>query len=127
MSATPFAFAGTLQIPGDSSLPQDPIPFGMNSQFGSENKQVLNLTGSGTKAFPFGTVGGSGLNGLLIKVDPNATAQPVMVTINGGTQPLEISPGGFLAVGSPTPSSGITAITITWTSANVVRIWGLGA
>lgn len=127
MGATPFAFNGTLQIPGDASLPPDPIPFNMSSQFGSENKQVLNLTGSGTKSIPFGTVGSAGLNGLLLKVDPNPTGQPILVTVNAGSAPVEVSPGGFLALGSPTPVAGVTAISIQWSSNNIVRIWGLGS
>jgi hypothetical protein len=124
--STPFAFSGTLQLPSDPTLPQDPIPFGLAAQFSSENKQVLNLTGSGSKSIPFGTVGSAGLNGLLIKVDANTAAAPILVTINGSSAPVEISPGGFMALGSPNPAAGITSITIAFTSVNVVRIWGLG-
>ena len=123
---TPFAFVGSLLIPADPSLPQDPIPFQMSGQFLSENAQTLNLTGAGSKTVPFGTVGSAGLSGLLIKVDPSGSGQPVLVTVNGGTQPIEVSPGGFLAVGSPSPVVGITAITIAYTTANVVRLWALG-
>jgi hypothetical protein len=122
----PFAFAGTLQIPSDPALPPDGVPIQMSGQFNSENYQVLNLTGTGTKSIPFGTVGAAGLNGLLIKVAANPTAQHIQVTINGASQPAEISPGGFLALGSPNPVMGITSISIAWTSVNYVQIWGLG-
>jgi hypothetical protein len=124
--ASPFAFAGTLQIPSDPSLPPDGIPVNMQGQFSSENTQILNLTGSGSKTVPFGTIGSAGLNGLLIRVDPNATSQPINVTVNGGSMPIEISPGGFLSFGSPNPATGITSISIAYTSNNVVRIWALG-
>jgi hypothetical protein len=123
---TPFTFNGTLLIPGDASLPQDPVPFNMTSQFASENKQVLNLVGTGSKAIPFGTVTSVGLTGLLLKVDPNPTGQPILVTLNGSLTPVEISPGGFLVLASPAPVAGVTAITVAWTSTNIVRIWGLG-
>ena len=122
---TPFAFAGSFQLPPDSGSPADPIAFNMSSQFDSLNEQVLNLTGSGTKVIPFGTVPAAGLKGLLLKVDANPTGTPVTVAINGGT-PFEVSPGGFVALGSPAPVAGVTAISVTHTSANKVRVWALG-
>jgi hypothetical protein len=125
MSA-PFAFAGSFQLPGDQGLPPDQIAINMSSTFDSENKQVLNLSGSGTKTIPFGTVGLAGLKGLLIKVDANPNGQPVLITVNAGTAPIEVSPGGFIAVGSPSPAAGITSLSVTWTSAAIVRIWALG-
>lgn len=126
--ATPFSFAGALQLPGDQGLPQEAIPINMSSSFNSENKQVLNLTGAGTMTLPMGTVGGAGLKGLLIKVDPNSDqgVQPVYVKVNGETVGEEIFPGGFKANGNPTPTAGITSITLVWTTANVVRVWALG-
>jgi len=128
MAATPFSFTGALQVPGDRGLPQDPIPLNMSSSFTSANEQVLNLTSAGTMTLPMGTVGDAGLKGLLIKVDPNAdgSTEPVYVKINAETTGEEISPGGFKANGNPVPVAGITSITITWTTPNVVRVWALG-
>lgn len=124
--ATAFAFAGSLQLPADAGLPADPIGISMSGQYDSSNEQVLVVTGSGSKTIPFGTVGAAGLKGLLIKVDANASGAPVLITINGGNQPIEVSPGGFIAVGSPNPVTGITAITVAYTTANKVRVWALG-
>jgi len=97
----------------------------MSSQFDSANEQVLNLSGSGTAVIPFGTVPAAGLKGLLIKVDASTTAAAITVAIDGGT-PFEVSPGGFVAVGSPAPVAGITSVSIAYTSANKVRVWALG-
>lgn len=124
--STPFSFAGTFQLPADTGLEPDPIAMSMSGQFDSENKQVLNLSGTGSVSVPFGTAPVAGLKGLLIKVDANATGAPVLVTINGGNTPVEVSPGGFLALGSPIPGAGITSIDIAYTTANKVRIWALG-
>lgn len=123
---TPFAFAGTFQLPADAGLAADPISINMTGQYGSENRQVLDLVGTGTASIPFGTAPSAGLKGLLIKVDANPTSAPVLVTINGSADPIEISPGGFIAVGSPTPGAGITSISIAYTTANKVRVWALG-
>ena len=126
--STPFSFTGALQLPGDKGLPQDPIPMNMSSNFTSSNEQVLNLTGAGTITIPMGTVGGAGLKGLLIKVDPTTAVSPapVYAKINGNTGGEEISPGGFMASANPVPTAGITSLTLTWTTDNVVRVWALG-
>jgi hypothetical protein len=128
MAATPFSFTGALQVPGDRGLPQDPIPLNMSSSFTSVNEQVLNLTSAGTMTLPMGTVGNAGLKGLLIKVDANAdlSAEPVYVKINAETVGEEVVPGGFKAHGNPAPVAGITSITISWTTPNIVRVWALG-
>jgi|HubBroStandDraft_1064217.scaffolds.fasta_scaffold226870_2 hypothetical protein len=123
---TPFSIAATLQLPGDSGLPADPIPFNVSSQFGSLSEMVLNLSGSGTKAVALGTINTPGVVGLLIKMDPSATAQPVQVTVNGGSTPIEISPGGGFLYANPNPAAGITSLSIAFPTSCVVRIWAMG-
>lgn len=127
---TPFAFQGTLQLPPDSSLPQDPIGFGMSAQFTSKAEYILQLTGSGTKTLDLGTLGSPGAKGYLIKVEatPSVGALPITVRLNGAGAPgeEEIAPGGFKAVGNPSPVSGVTQITIVWQSDCRVSIWVLG-
>ena len=129
MAATPqpFSFTGNLQLAADQSLPQDPIPFNVSSQFTSLQESVLNLTTPGTQAIPFGTVGAPGAKGLLIRYDaPQAGAQPVLVTLNSGSAPTEISPGGMLLIFNPNPASGIISASIVFTAACVLRVWVLG-
>lgn len=124
--SSPFSFAGSFQLPADVGLEPDAIAISTSGQFDSENKQVLRLTGSGTIAVPMGTVPLVGLKGLLIKVDANPTGDPIEVTVNSSSHPIEISPGGFFAFGSPDPTAGITAISIAYTTANKVRLWAIG-
>lgn len=126
-SPQPFAFAGALQLAADQSLPQDPIPFNFSSQFTSLQESVLNLIGAGTVAVPFGSVIAPGAKGLLIRYDGNQTgAAPIFVTINGGSAPLEITPGGFLVWFSPAPTAGVTTCSVVYSSSCQLRIWVLG-
>src|SRR5579862_4226076 len=115
---TPFTIAGTLNLPGDVSLPADPIPFGGSSSATSEANTVLNLVGSGTKSIPLGTIGAPGCIGVLIKLDPNSTpgAPPVNIKVNSSSSGLlEISPGGCIAIFNPSPVAGITALDVIFT------------
>lgn len=125
--STPFALVASLQLPGDSGLPVDPIPFNVSSAFTSEADVVLNLTGTGTKSVPFGSIGGAGALGVFIKVDPSASAQPIQVKVNGSsTGLLEISPGGCLCYMNPNPTAGITQLDIVYPTSCVVKCWVLG-
>ena len=123
----PVAFAGALQLAADQSLPQDAIPFNFAGSFVALSEAVLNLIGSGTKAVDFGTVGSPGAKGLLIRYDGNqAGAAPVEVTINAGSAPLEISPGGMLVWFNPNPAAGATTCSIAYTAGCQLRVWVLG-
>jgi hypothetical protein len=52
---------------------------------------------------------------------------PISVQVNGSaTGQVEISGGGFLVLGSPTPSSGITSLDIVYTNNVTVRVLLLG-
>lgn len=123
----PFVFAGQLQLAADQSLPPDPVPFNFSSQFLSKEESVLNLVGAGSIAVPFGSVGAPGAKGLLIRYDaPQSGALPVFCTINGGTMPLEISPGGMLLWFNPNPSAGALTLSLAFTASCQLRIWILG-
>lgn len=124
---TPFSIAAQLLLPSDPSLPPSPIPFAGQSNFSNLADVVLSLTGSGTKTVPLGSIPTAGVIGLLIKVDPIATGPaPIYLTINGGNQPLEISPGGGLLYFNPNPTAGITAMSVAFTVNCTVRIWAVG-
>ena len=131
MSAQPFAFQGALQLAADQSLPPDPIPFNASGNYNSQSGGLLNLSGSGSVAVPFGTVPVSGpqigAKLLAIRYDANQQgAQSVLVTINGSTPPLEIAPGGFIVWINPSPAAGVTACSISYTASCNLRVWVLG-
>jgi hypothetical protein len=125
---TPFSFNGALNLPGDPSLPPEPIPFNLSAAFESEVKNRLVLTGSGTKVVSLGTITSSGAKFIGIKVDTGQGAQAILVQFNGGGAPgeLEISPGGFIIIANPSPQAGVTELSIVYTSNVTVNIWALG-
>lgn len=123
----PFSFAGLLQLAQDQSLPQDPIPFNASSQFVSLAQEVLNLTGSGTQDVNFGSIAGAGAKGVFVRYDAGQPgALPILCTINAGSQPLELTPGGFLVWVDPAPVAGALSMSIAFTAPCQVRVWLLG-
>lgn len=119
---TPYSFEGKLLLPPHSSLPPDPIPVSGSSQYGSKSDDELEFTGSGSHTVNFGTVTAPGAKGIFIVYESQVGAAPLMLTVNAGDQPIELSPGGFWAYMSPTPVAGITSMTIAYTAACKVRI-----
>lgn len=125
--ATPFTLQATLNLPGTPGLPIDPIAFQMAAQYESKAEFEYNLpAGTGTKTVDFGTMPVGGAKSYLVYYEPKVGAPPVAVTINGGNQPQELTPGGFIAFASPTPAAGITAMTLAYTGAGKVHVWLLG-
>jgi hypothetical protein len=124
---TPFAIAAALQLPGDSGLPPDPIPFNVSSSFASEADVILQLTGTGTQVVGFGSVVAPGAKCIGIKVDPGTSVQPVIATFNGSsTGGLELSSGAMLLYANPNPSAGVTSMSLAYTTSCTVRVWVLG-
>ncbi len=126
--AVPFSFSGALNFPPDVGLPNVAIPIAMSGQFDSADPgQILKLTGGGSESVDLGTLPAAGLKGLLVKVDAGASA-PVNLRFNAGDADgqVEISPGGFMAIGSPSPVTGITALTVVYTADVTVRVWVFG-
>lgn len=129
MSATPqpVSFAGALSLQADQSLPADPIPYNFTGQYTQLQDSLLNLSGSGTENVPFGSIAGAGAIGLLISYPPGQVgSSAVLVTINGGSEPLEISPGGMIAWFNPTPGAGVTTCSIEYLTSCQLRVRVLG-
>jgi hypothetical protein len=123
----PVAFTGALSLAADQSLPQDPIPYNFTGQYTQLQDSLLNLLGVGSESVPMGTIGAPGAIGLLISYPAGQTgAAPVLVTLNGGSQPLELAPGGMLVWFNPTPSAGLTACSIAYTTSCQLRVRVLG-
>jgi len=74
-----------------------------------------------------GTLPVAGAKMVLIKVDPGAAVDPVVVRVNGSvTGGLELAAGGLLLVSNPAPAAGITALSIVYATTCIVRVWVLG-
>lgn len=125
--ATPFTFSGELLLPVDPGQPNSAIPFGITDSFSAKADLELSYTGSATETVTLGTVSSAGLKGLLLELDTGTSVAPVYVRFNGGdvASKLELSPGGFLAYGSPTPLTGIVSFTVTHTTDCKIRMRAL--
>lgn len=123
-TSQPVAFSGSLQLAADQSLPQAPIPFNASGQYTKQTALLLDIAGAGTTVVPFGTITAPGAKGVFVRYDAQPSpAAAVTVAINAGTQPVELSPGGFLAYFNPTPAAGITSMSVVATAACQLRIW----
>ena len=112
-----YSFQGTLNYPPDSGQPSAVRAFSQSGNFDAKKEAELVLTGAGTHTVSFGTVAKA--KAILVKVAADAAAA-VSLRWSGGTEDMEISPGGFVAIGSPNPSTGITGLDIVHTAdANV--------
>jgi hypothetical protein len=127
--ATPFTISGELLLPVDPGQPNSPVPFGITDVFTSKADLELSYTGSATETVQLSTVASVGLKALLIELDAisGPTVDPVYIRFNGGdaSSKMEISPGGFLAYGSPVPVAGIVSFTITHTTDCKIRLRAL--
>lgn len=90
----------------------------------------LELTGAVTYVLDLAMVPAAGCRGLLVVVDLAdaagvAATAPVTLTwtSNAVSKSEEVSPGGFLALSSPTPAHGVTALSIITTANAVVHAY----
>ena len=113
---------GTVQFPPDEGQPAVPVPFGLSSSYSSVVDSKLVMVGSGSQVVPFGTVGSPGAKAMLVEYEQQVGAPPVQLRINGGSDNLELSPGGFICLGSPAPAVGITSLTIVRTADATIRV-----
>lgn len=126
--STPFAIQGILSLPLGPGSTAEPIPFGVVSQFDSRSSfEYLLPASSGTQVVDFGTMPAAGAKLVLVSYEAVGTPPPppITLTVNGGSS-VELSAGGFLCVGSPSPVSGVTSLDIGYTDVGKVKIWLLG-
>lgn len=121
--ATAFSIAGELNYPPDDGQPVGKRVFSQSGNFDSKAESDLVLSGAGTHDVGFGTV--EMAKAILIEVAATALA-PINVLINGGTDEVEIAPGGFLAYSNPDPDVGIESLSIVHTMDAKVQIRILG-
>ncbi len=128
---TPFNVQGKLIFPGAPGLPPDALPYGFAEQYDSRASfEYLFPDAVGTQVVDFGTMPAEGAKVVLLtyEQDPDDVLTPTVITVahNAGTHPIELSPGGFICIGSPAPAAGITSLLISYTSLGKVRVWLLG-
>lgn len=132
MSApAPFTYQATLSYPPDVGAPNVAIPIAMSDTFESNAVFTYKLVGAGTQVVDLGTIAPEGCKLLSIEVDadvsPAAAAVMAQFNASGATGQIELSPGGFLTIGSPKPTTlGVTALTLVHTTDVCVRVRILG-
>lgn len=100
---------------------------------GFSNAGRVELTGAQTYEIDLAMMPAAGLKGLCVQIDTVDAANNTVTasitltwTSNGTEKSEELSPGGFLALGSPSPTNGITALSITSTANAVIHVTALG-
>ena len=127
--STPFTTTLTVQTPLAAGQPPLPIVAALSAAYDSRTEYRLSFTVSGTKTLDMGTLGPNGAKLLLVTMDASVdpTVQPVLLSLNGATPGIEVSPGGFFALGSPQPTTaGVLSITITHASTAAMSVWVFG-
>lgn len=126
----PFSTQGTLNLPGAPGLPADPLPFGFAGQYDAKaNFEYLLPALAGSKVVDVGSIPVVGAKFMLVvleDVDANTPSPPILITTNASSHPIEVTAGGFMCVGNPSPTAGITSLSIAYTGAGKVRVWLLG-
>lgn len=121
---TAFTVSGTASYPPDDGQPVAPIPFSMSGSFDVKVDQEVPFTGAGNFTVTIPVSAKAKL--LLIEMDTSTSTTPVVLTFNGGANPIEIKPGGFLVYGNPAPSAaGFASFTFTHTADGKIRVRAL--
>ena len=118
--AKSFTFSGTLSYPPDAGQPSADRDFSQSGSFNSKIEAELDLTGAGTQVVDFGSA--TKPKAILVEVRADSAA-PVNLRWSGGAEDMEVAPGGFVAISSPSPSTGITALSIVHTDAAKVDVY----
>jgi hypothetical protein len=121
--ATAFSLQGSFDYPPDDGEPVAKRPYSQSGSFDSKSEQDLDLTGSGTVAVGFGTVAAA--KAMVVEVATTSLG-PVNLRVNGGSDDIEVAPGGFWAYSNPAPSAGVTSMSIVHTTDARVQVRLLG-
>jgi hypothetical protein len=121
--STPFTYQGSLVYPPDAGQPAATRAFSISGNYDVKAEFDFELVGAGTQVVDFGSVADA--KAILVEVASDAAA-PVNLRFNGGTDDHEISASGFYASANPTPSTGISALSLVHTGDAKVTVYILG-
>jgi hypothetical protein len=125
----PYSAKSTLTFPPDDEKTAVERSAAYSGNFTQRVEHKLSLVGAGTHVVGFGTIAAPGVRAILLEYnndDPQGSLAPLAVTVNGGVTAMEVAPGGHFSFSSPTPTAGITSMSIGHTAAARVNIWMLG-
>lgn len=133
--STPLTFSGILSRPSATGQPNCNIPLplvALAAAFNTKSEDEYILTGSGTKVVDMASISVSGAKFFSIEVGTtNAAGQPaaaaVMLRVNGGSDDIELSPGGWVIYSNPNPTTlGVLSLSLvhTFDAKVTVRVYG---
>ena len=118
----PFSVSTTVtHTPYPGATPQTET-FASAGQFDSSSGGRLAISGAGSTDVDFGTSPLAGAKGVFVYYE--AGTAPIQVRYGG--QDMELSVGGSFHYFNPSPTDGVTALTIVTTAAATVRTRVLG-
>lgn len=120
-TAIPFTVSTSLSFSPDGVAPVSTQALSETGSYDQKDDDQFNLTGAGSASMTLKAAA----KALQISVDASATAAEINVNINGGTDDIEIAPGGHIQIFNPDPNVGITSLDIVHTTANVVKVIAL--
>jgi len=100
--ATPFSLQGTFVFPPDDGEPNATRKFSQSGSFTQKSEHDV----------AFGTI--TAPKAIVLEVDSSSLG-PVNMRVNGGTDNIEISPGGFVVYSNPVPDAPITELALVHT------------
>jgi len=123
MAAEPFTLSASVELPPDDGQPNSTLDFSFAGTFVQKTSHKLNITGAGTHVVGFGTIVSPGCKAIFLEYPNLASGLATLnLRLNGGVTDVEVAPGGCFFYCNPTPSAGITALSIVTTAAAMVRV-----
>ena len=104
-----FSIQASLNYPPDVGQVVASRAVSQAGNFDSKVEYEYVFTVEGTQVVDLGSVAKA--TAIMVEVGADSS-DPISLVFNDGAEPIEISPGGFVAISSPTPSVGITALSI---------------
>jgi hypothetical protein len=127
MTTVPFTISASIDYPPDDGQPVATRGSSVSGSYESKEEKTYKLEGTGTQDVDFGTVALAKAIFVEVDADSSVAAQPITLSINGGTDVWQIAPGGFLAYANPSPiAGGISSAQIAYTTAARVHVRVVG-
>jgi len=111
-----------LYTPHPSAASQLAIALAASTNFTSKSDDKYELVGAVTKSLDFSTIGASGAKLLYIKYEQGTAA----VTLDLGTDTLELKVGGFFLYYNPSPTASISSASLVTTADATLLVLALG-
>lgn len=124
MATEPFTLEASLVLSPDEGQPNATFDFSFGGTFEHQAIHKIELAGTGTHNVGFGTIAAPGARAVFLEYLNNAASGllPVILNLNGGSDDIEITPGGCFVYCNPTATAGITSMSIAHTSSATIRI-----